>query len=74
MIEQTKNLLTRMKFYGMLETVDIRLSEAISHGVPWRRARTALTSSRDSTAGTRTGRRARTISASHGSLRPRTSL
>lgn len=32
MIEQTKQLLTKMKFLGMLETVDLRLIEATSHG------------------------------------------
>ena len=32
MIEQTKQLLGQMKFLGMLETVDHRLTEATSHG------------------------------------------
>ena len=32
MIEETKNTLGRMKFHGMLATLDIRLAEATSHG------------------------------------------
>lgn len=32
MIEETKNALGRMKFHGMLATLDIRLTEATSHG------------------------------------------
>lgn len=32
MIEQTKELLSKMRFLGMLETVDLRLTEATSHG------------------------------------------
>jgi DNA replication protein DnaC len=32
MIEQTKQLITQMKFLGMLETMDVRLTEATSHG------------------------------------------
>lgn len=32
MIEQTRQMMHQMKFYGMLETLDVRLHEAISHG------------------------------------------
>lgn len=32
MIEETKNTLARLKFHGMLATLDLRLTEATSHG------------------------------------------
>ena len=32
MIEETKNTLASLKFYGMLGTLDLRLTEATSHG------------------------------------------
>jgi DNA replication protein DnaC len=32
MIEQTQHLLTQMRLFGMLESMELRLHEAIQHG------------------------------------------